>query len=231
MAHQLSASGLGQKRKGVWKRCRQCNTNFYSIPSVATQWRRGKFCSDECSRLFHRAVLVVLSCRQCKRKFMRSEPEHRHKTTRRGDRRQFCSRRCFAAHNRGPDNPLRWHWPRRVKYPKATTDWIVLSRQIRKEAKGRCQACGNIGRRLNVDHVVPIRAVLQIEGANPNLRENLLVVCCVCHAPKTVAERHLANGNLLSFEAELNKIGYDPQTVRTALSLYFSDAAGVRGRA
>lgn len=197
--------------------CRQCKTPFTCLPSRMRDPRRGSFCSRECWQLWWKTKYVILDCLNCGHRFQRRANTNKYQKQTRGDRRSFCSKKCFAAHNRTPGNPLRREWPFKARYPRGTITWRELSHQVCIEASGRCelQHCGATHPKLGAHHLVPM--VLARRLGNPNERLNLIAVCPRCHTPATNAERYLAKGDMLTYRARLVTAGYPMERVDAAL--------------
>src|SRR5215472_4142847 len=125
------------RRSAKVRICRVCKNSFR--PFHPNDLRRGKYCSRECWKKATRKFLE-LKCKQCGRLFVRRLAHWRHKHFRRGDKRFFCSRRCFVLNNRTEDNPLR-RQAGELKYHHGTKKWKELSAQtLAKEP--RCAVCG-----------------------------------------------------------------------------------------
>lgn len=198
----LRQSASSRRNESVKRRCKICGTTF--SPFHANDLRRGKFCSRECWTTWwsqRRPKAAQLKCFECGKTFLRAQSH----AARRGDKRRFCSRACFAANNRTASNPLRRQHPELVRH-HVNRKWIVASGAFRKR-NPVCSSCGE--KTTTVDHVVPFSFVRQyFPDANPDISANLAPLCRTCHGAKTQADRHLVRGDKLRFEAEMRRMGY-----------------------
>jgi 5-methylcytosine-specific restriction endonuclease McrA len=64
----------------------------------------------------------------------------------------------------------------------SSPEWIALRDQVRREARGKCQRCGNRGR--YVDHKVELK-----DGGARLDRANVWLLCASCHTTKTAGAR------------------------------------------
>lgn len=75
------------------------------------------------------------------------------------------------------------------------------------------------------DHIIPERWVRRFcPGANPHIIENLAAVTPQIHARKTAVEWRLFRGDMLGFQAELRRIGYNDEMVTRALKALVASA-------
>ncbi|MYA41278.1 MAG: HNH endonuclease [Gemmatimonadetes bacterium] len=65
------------------------------------------------------------------------------------------------------------------------TQWQWLRRRTFERADYACQKCGDRGKRLECDHIIPL-----CDGGKTRL-DNLQALCRDCHIAKTRAERGL----------------------------------------
>lgn len=155
--------------------------------------REHNFCSSRClhkwrtmnlrgtsNPLYHRIQVV---CRQCGIEFgitpARVNPEG-----------NFCSHTCYGLWRSqtmiGPDCP---NWKGGTQ-PYYGPNWPNQRRKTRERDGYRCQYCGvteaELGRELDVHHIVTFRSFGYIQGENENYKDanqliNLITYCHLCH--------------------------------------------------
>lgn len=176
------------------RKCKVCGKDFY--PFHANDLRRGKLCSRACWRKYWKAEKLKIPCFHCKKEFITSAPVHRWKKLRRGDKRKFCSKRCFILNNKTKENPL-CRQVGELKYHHDSKAWKDVSKDHRR-TEPNCVPCG--AKAVSTDHVIPFSAICRFAaGMNPDLSLNLMSLCRPCHGIKTGADRHLWRGDILRF--------------------------------
>jgi 5-methylcytosine-specific restriction endonuclease McrA len=78
-------------------------------------------------------------------------------------------------------------------------------------------ACGLVGGKYDVDHIVPYRLMVQW-NLEANALVNLLTTCDTCHARKTNTEVRLLKGDVVGFKRELFRVNYPEDRVRAAFA-------------
>jgi 5-methylcytosine-specific restriction endonuclease McrA len=186
---------LSRQKKHAVPRSRPCKG--CGLAFTSTGFRR--WCSFRCR---NGGIRIQTECYQCGKTFMRPSRRQRPK---RG--RTFCSRECMRVALAGRGSAMYRGGP--VLY--RGSQWRHLAERIRDRDHRQCRRCGkpeeeNQGRRLHVDHIIPIRIFDSIEEANSE--KNLASLCSSCHAHKTAdAERRHLRGDNFSFSAYLRAIG------------------------
>jgi hypothetical protein len=75
------------------------------------------------------------------------------------------------------------------------------------------------------DHIIPERYVRRfIKGANPHIKENLVVVTPVLHAKKTAIEPKLFEGDFIGFCMSARALGYDQVLIDRAIKALYASA-------
>lgn len=214
------------------KTCRQCGTDFYArtlgprlcSPKCAAEWRKRNrviiqckhcrsrysvpqnlaekkvFCSRRCKGLSSRVDLKC-KCFGCGKDFV-TKPHLKHHA------RIYCSKECKWKYTRGERHPM---WRGGTSHFRGP-GWQTISKKVREEEKNTCLRCGHIGRKgekMHVDHIFPYRVVLfwikqraLPPNADPNTRDNLMVLCVSCHAKKTAIELAIFKGDMYKFATE-----------------------------
>ena len=102
---------------------------------------------------------------------------------------KFCSKKCNGIWNSGNKNPL-WknnamkNYPERYAFRK-TVQYVNLMKETKKRDGYRCFDCGELGGKLESDHILQF-------SKYPRLRLeplNIQTLCKECHKQKTTFER------------------------------------------
>jgi hypothetical protein len=189
------------------KHCIICHSE---IRRKGTLRPSARFCSQKCAGI-SRSRLVQCECAQCGKGFTRCRAVAERSA------RKFCSRECLVKYSRGHHHPL-WRGNRRQD---RGSNWAGVSTLARDRDAHICQVCGNPekrGQKLDVDHIVPFRLVLENELVN------LISTCKYpCHVTKTSgAEVCFLAGDILGFKSKLTASGWPMDRVDAALSYWQS---------
>ena len=150
-----------------------------------SKWRKSRFCSLACFGKSlahpnpHLQKRVTIQCKQCGKEF---QVKQSHAT-----RRLLCSNECSARWqseqgiHSGENNPnWRGGWE-----PYYGPNWDAQRRKALKRDKNTCRHCGatslQIGRNLDVHHIVPFRTFGKERYAEANELSNLISLCPTCH--------------------------------------------------
>lgn len=160
------------------KDCPTCGTHFTFWKS----WPR-VYCSNVCAGkatvsniAHHEPSSYETTCQECGTRFV---------TTPKRSRGRFCSRPCWAAWlgrnaPTGEDAP---NW-RGGSEPYYGGSWHLARRAVRMRDR-TCVDCGvtpeQLGKSLDVHHLVPFREFGRERHAEANRLENLVGLCSICH--------------------------------------------------
>lgn len=138
---------------------------------------------------------------------------------------RYC-KTCAVANKRLREEKKRRARKRTVKRPQIK-NWAT---KRRSGLALNCIACGVEFERpgsVAVDHIIPAAVVAEFNKNFTKLgifgaenEKNLVSVCRGCHGKKRRAEIRLERGDVLTFMAELRRIGYPEERTKTALRLY-----------
>lgn len=190
--YELRKRETSQKYVSV---CIECSSTFRG------QTRRAKFCSQECSRVHH-AAMIEVECFTCGRPFQR-----RWGAVKRV-KKNTCSRECAALSNSGENHP---HW-RGGHDPNRGSRWNKIAEEVRLRDNRACRRCRKTeeenGQKLSVDHIMPWRLFEAADVANQ--LDNLAALCRSCHAWKTsVAEKKMLLGDNIDFQQYLRSLNLE----------------------
>lgn len=168
--------------------CAACGDTLHRAPHrIERSGSDRQFCDSECRVEWHGDYLsgkdsplyskVETECAIC------GEAVLRHRSEYEANENHVCSDDCFSElckRRTGPDHP-RWTGGRRLyqavrhSYPRG---WFRPAREARKRAGHECEMCGSAedgSRKLDVHHIVPVRA------GGTNEPWNLMALCRSCH--------------------------------------------------
>lgn len=174
--------------------CVVCGASYLNTPRKKAL----KTCSKPCGYAYRKQMeRVRLVCPSCGVTFTRHRCYARAKKT----GLLFCSLRCNHDYHVGPNSP-HWRGGKRTEEGYGPR-WSRIAEAARQRDGYRCRRCGlaqaENGRRLDVDHIEPIRMFKTKVEANE--LENLASLCHRCHRWKTnVAERRWLKGDVVLFE-------------------------------
>jgi 5-methylcytosine-specific restriction endonuclease McrA len=179
-----------KRRRPRWRECKHCGERFDLSQRDERDPSRGKFCSRICyidHRRADRSRRISLTCAQCGDTFERPAA-----WVRKGSANTYCSDACARLARR-----------RGARLPNRGVAWRELAERIRERDENCCVRCGQpepSTKRLNVDHIVPARLLLDA----PEIADdpgNLASLCTACHAIKTHRyEPRILRGDWLAIE-------------------------------
>lgn len=151
----------------VLVKCEQCGKEVRKYRSLAKHAH--KFCSIKCKQAWWRGPnhsaydSETVICQMCGNEFVALKSRNR----------KFCSTACRAASEVLP--AAGYYGP----------DWKRQRRKARYRDGYKCRMCGvtesELGRELDVHHVVPFRKFGLINHSEANSLANLVSVCKACH--------------------------------------------------
>lgn len=154
-------SSLTQRNR-VKRKCVSCN-NFFYLKLSASNKVKIPFCNKECKRKFK---THIIKCGVCQKSFS---------TYISLKRKKFCSDTCRYKANEGTKRSLsfrkkrtgkmnpNWQGGRKVfaSRIRGLTEYLTWRKKVMQRDKFTCQSCGQVGRELNVDHIVPFSYLLK----------------------------------------------------------------------
>lgn len=162
--------GYTNKRKGFYKKCPQCNKEFYTVKSL-----NYKFCSKKCR--FPNGYKILIKCNNCNKNFLRWKNLI--------DKRKynFCSTICqyefysklYIGRFLGEKSPL---WQGGKNNHKYGSGWTKTLKQIiLRRDNYKCRLCGT-----PQEECIKSLIVHHINYQKKNhFHSNLVTLCRICH--------------------------------------------------
>lgn len=182
-----SCSFKDRPKKGVFRKCKICEKEFYVLPTFITS---AKYCSRRCQYKGQEIPQskLKLICKNCGKDYLRP------RSSLRGRNSQFCTLKCFKQFKK-----TKFYETKKGKHTLEAKLkkqlWQVFSEYIRQRDSGVCISCGkkDFWRKMDAGHYIPKTAGLSLYFDERNVN-------CQC----THCNRWL-HGNLSRYAVELRK--------------------------